>query len=92
MNSITVIQTTPQELQNLISEGIKNQLEDLKKHFQPKEPNSYLSRQEVAEMFKVDISTIHNWSKNGKLKPIGFGGRVYFLRSDIEKSLTPLNV
>lgn len=92
MNAITVIQTTPQELQNLISEGIKNQLEDLKQHFQPKEPNVYMTRLEVAEMFKVHISSVNNWAKNGKLKPIGFGGRVYFLRSDIEKSLTPLNV
>jgi len=42
-------------------------------------------------MLSVDLSTIHNHCKNGKLKPFGLGSRVYFLRSDIEKSLIPLN-
>jgi predicted site-specific integrase-resolvase len=45
----------------------------------------------VAQMFDVDLSTIHNWSKSGKLKPLGIGSRVYFLRTDIEACLIPLN-
>ena len=92
MAAIQFIQTTPQELQNQISEGVKIQLQEFLKHFTPKQPNEYLTRQDVAQMFNVDISTINNWSKNGRLKPLGMGGRVYFLRSDIETSLTPLNV
>jgi len=92
MSTIQFIQTTPQELQNQINEGVKNQLQDFLKHFQPKQPNEYLTRSDVAKMFNVDLSTVHNWSKSGKLKPLGLGARVYFLRSDIEQSLQPLNV
>jgi predicted DNA-binding transcriptional regulator AlpA len=92
MSTIQFIQTTPQDLQNQINEGIKNQLNEFLKHFTPKQPNEYLTRQQVAQMFNVDLSTIHNWCKSGKLKPLGLGARVYFLRSDIEQSLTPLNV
>lgn len=92
MSTIQLIQITPEELQNQILKGVKSQFEDLKKHLQPKQPNEYLTRSEVSKMFNVDISTIHNWSKSGKLKPLGLGARVYFLRSDIEQSLTPLNV
>ncbi|WP_320816207.1 helix-turn-helix domain-containing protein [Flavobacterium sp.] len=92
MSTIQFIQTTPQDLQNQINEGIQKQLEGFLKHFKPKQPNEYLTRQEVAKMFNVDISTIHNWCKSGKLKPLGLGARVYFLRSDIEQSLQPLNV
>ncbi len=91
MQTIQFIQTTPQELQNQITEGVKNQLEDFLKHYTPKQPNEYLTRQEVAQMFNVDISTVHNWCKSKKLKPLGLGSRVYFLRSDIEQSLIPLN-
>ena len=92
MQTVQFIQTTPQELQNQITEGVKNQLQEFLKLYTPKQPNEYLTRQQVAEMFNVDISTIHNWCKSGKLKPLGLGARVYFLRSDIEQSLQPLNV
>jgi hypothetical protein len=92
MSTIQFIQTTPQELQNQINEGVKSQIQDFLKHFQPKQPNEYLTRSDVAQMFNVDLSTVHNWSKSGKLKPLGLGARVYFLRSDIEQSLQPLNV
>lgn len=90
--TIQFISTTPQELQNQINEGVKNQLQEFLKLYQPKQPNEYLTRKQVAEMFNVDLSSIHNWCKSGKLKPLGLGARVYFLRSDIEQSLTPLNV
>jgi len=92
MQTIQFIQTTPEQLKSEITEGVKNQLTEFLKHYQPKQPNEYLTRQEVAQMFNVDLSTIHNWCKSGKLKPLGLGARVYFLRSDIEQSLTPLNV
>jgi len=92
MQTIQIIQTTPEQLKSEIHEGVKNQLEDFLKHFKPKQPNEYLTRQEVAQMFNVDLSTIHNWCKSKKLKPLGLGARVYFLRSDIEQSLQPLNI
>ncbi len=91
MQTVQFIQTTPDELQQQINEGVKAQLEAFLKEFKPKQPNEYLTRKEVAKLFKVDISTIHNWCKSKKLKPLGIGSRVYFLRSDIEKSLQPLN-
>ncbi|MDI5949007.1 helix-turn-helix domain-containing protein [Flavobacterium yafengii] len=92
MQTVQFIQTTPQELQLQITEGVKIQLENFLKHFTPKQPNEYLTRQEVAQMFNVDLSTIHNWCKSKKLNPLGLGSRVYFLRSEIEASLKPLNV
>ncbi|MFY7665315.1 helix-turn-helix domain-containing protein [Flavobacterium sp.] len=92
MATVQFIQTTPEELQNQINEGVKIQLNEFLKHYKPKEPNEYLTRAEVAKMFNVDLSTVHNWCKSGKLKPLGLGARVYFLRSEVEASLKPLNV
>lgn len=89
--TIQFIQVTPEQLQTEIANGVKAQLEEFLKHFKPKQPNDYLTRQDVAKLFGVDLSTVANWQKNGKLKPYGLGGRVYFLRSDIEASLIPLN-
>jgi hypothetical protein len=92
MSVIQFIQYSPDQLQKEINEGIKIQLDEFLKHYKPKPPNEYLTRHELAQMFNVDISTIHNWCKRGILQPRGIGGRVYFLRSQVESSIKPLNV
>jgi hypothetical protein len=91
MSTIQFVATSPQDLKNEITADVKVILDDFLKHFKPVQPAEYLTRQQVAKMFDVDLSTIHNWCKSGKLKPLGIGSRVYFLRSDIEACLIPLN-
>lgn len=91
MGAIQFISTSPQELQQQINEGVKIQLQEFLKHFTPTPQKEYLTRSDVAKMFSVDISTVSNWQKSGKLKPLGLSGRVYFLRSEVEASLKPLN-
>ena len=91
MEKIQFLEVTPQQLQNEITNGIKFHLDEFLKNFKPKQPNDYLTRKEVAKLFSVDLSTLHNWNKSGKLNPLGLGNRVYYLRSEIEASLTPLN-
>ncbi len=91
MKTVQFIQTTPDLLQDKILQGVKTQLDDLKKTFQPKEPNEYLTRNEVAEMLKIDLSTVHNWTKSSKLRSYGIGGRVYYKRAEVEESIVELN-
>ncbi len=92
MEAIQITQTNANDFKTEILKGVKIQIDELKSQFQPKVPNEYLTRQEVAKMFNVDISTVHNWCKSKKLNPLGLGARVYFLRSEIEQSLKPLNI
>lgn len=91
MKQIQFIQITPEQLQNAIIDGIKIQIEDLKSHFTPKEPTEYLTRKEVSQLFKVDISTIHNWTVKGILKAYSIGRRVYYKRSEVEQEIIKLN-
>ncbi|PIF61144.1 helix-turn-helix domain-containing protein [Flavobacterium sp. 11] len=91
MESIQII-TTPNEFKKEIANEVKSHLDDFLKHFAPIQPKEYLTRSEVAKMFSVDISTIHNWCKSKRLNPLAIGARVYFLRSEVEASLKPLNV
>jgi hypothetical protein len=91
MSAIQFVATSPQDLKNEITADVKVVLDDFLKHFKPVQPAEYLTRQQVAKMFDVDLSTVHNWCKSGKLKPLGIGSRVYFLRADIEACLIPLN-
>lgn len=90
MQTIQFVQVTPEQLQNAIIEGVKSQLDDLKKHFEPKTPKQYLTRVEVSKMFSIDLSTVHNWSKKGILNAKQLGGRVFYLRSEVESSIVTL--
>lgn len=92
MQAIQFVATSPQDLKKEITADVKVILDDFLKNFKPIQPAEYLTRQQVAQMFSVDLSTIHNWSKAKKLNPLGISGRVYFLRSEVEASLKPLNV
>ena len=39
---------------------------------------------EVSSLLRVSRNTLHRWSKSGYLQPIKIGGRVRYLKSDIE--------
>jgi len=82
---------TPEEQENRILARIKSEFENLKKEFQPKQPTEFLTRNQVKELLDVDLSTVHNWTKRGKLQAYGIAGRVYYKRSEVEQSIKPLN-
>ncbi|CAA0214112.1 DNA-binding protein [Tenacibaculum maritimum] len=86
-----LIEFNTEQLRNEIIEGIKPQLDELKNHLQPKEPIEYLTRQETADLLKVDLSTIHNWTKQSKLIAYSIGKRIYYKRSEVESSIIKLN-
>lgn len=90
MQQIQLVGITPQQLETAILQGVKSQFDDLKKEFQPKTPETYLTRKQVAEMLQVDLSSLHNWKHKGILVPVGIGGRVLYKRSDIEAKLIEL--
>lgn len=87
MEAIQFIQITPQQFQEEILKAIKQELETLKKEFQPKQPIEYLTRSQVAELLKIDLSSVHNWTKRGKLMAYGIQGRVYYKRSEVEQAM-----
>lgn len=66
---------------------ITKQLAEIKKSFEPKSPTEYLTRTEVKELLKCDLSTVHNWTKKGKLTKHCIGNRAYYKRSEIEGAI-----
>jgi excisionase family DNA binding protein len=51
----------------------------------------YYSRQDIANLLKVNISTINNWVKKGKITSYGIGNRVLFKKNEIELALTKIS-
>jgi len=78
------------DLKDLFGQVLKTELEAVKKHLQPKQPNEYLTRKEVSEMLKIDLSSVHNWSKRGILIPHQIGNRVYFKLQEVENAIVKL--
>ncbi len=89
--TIQFIQTNPEELETRIYNRFKSEFENLKKEFQPKQPTEFLTRNQVKELLDVDLSTVHNWTKKGKLQAYGIAGRIYYKRSEVEQALKPIN-
>jgi len=71
-----------------VLEGLENRLEQLQ---QKKRQEQLLTRTETAKYLKVDISTLHNWTKKGKLKAYGLGNRVYYKKDEIDEALIRIN-
>jgi excisionase family DNA binding protein len=89
METSTILHNLSIEQLNSLFKGLELQLLELKQNFEPKAPAEYLTRNEVAELLKCDLSTVHNWTKRGNLIPYGIGNRVYYKRSEVEAVLVP---
>ena len=89
--TIQFIQSSPEELENRIYNRFKSEIDNLRSDFQPKQPTEYLTRNQVKELLDVDLSTIHNWTKRGKLQAYGIGNRIYYKRCEIEQAIAPLH-
>ncbi len=90
METVQLIGISPEQIQDAILSGVKNQIDELKKSFAPKQPTEYLTRNEVSELLKIDLSTLYNWTKSGKLSAYGIGSRVYYKRSEVENAIVKL--
>ena len=89
MITSTILNNISADEINSLFESLQKEIKDLKENFEPKSATVYLTRTEVAEMLKCDLSTVHNWTKAGKLIPYGIGNRVYYKRHEIELMLIP---
>jgi len=86
------LEDTPREI--LLIRGqldeFKIMLMEMNKNYSPKEPEELMTRQEVADWFQVDPSTVHNWTIQGRLTKYGIENTVRYKRSEITQSLKPL--
>lgn len=88
MSNVTQLHNcTPGELAEAILKGVEEQIQELKKDFQPKEPVEFLTRKQTAELLSISFGCLHDWSKKGILKPLKHGNRTYYSRKAIEETL-----
>ncbi|EAR11709.1 hypothetical protein PI23P_00855 [Polaribacter irgensii 23-P] len=86
-DAILVNGVTPEKLTETILNGVRSQLNELKKDLTPKEPEDFLTRMETAKLLKISLTTIHEWANTDILKMYKVGNRTYFSRKEIESTL-----
>jgi hypothetical protein len=93
------IQTIDPDALNASLEELKQEIRDLKSFItnylptiKESDDTLLLTREEVAKFFKINISTVRNWSKSGILQPNYVGDRVYFKRSEVIAALIPSSI
>lgn len=89
--------TTNVQIQNIDASSLQemftrleNQLTEIKENYQPKEPTQWLTRYEVAELFKITLPTVHAWANKGLIKCYKIANKTRFKRSEIETALTAI--
>ncbi len=88
MSNVTQLHgTTPEQLTEIILQGVQKQIEELKKNFEPKTPDEFLTRKATAELLSISYGCLHDWCNRGILQPLKHGNRTYFSRKSIEETL-----
>lgn len=90
MKRLEVFGIDQDDLKEILSGIVQAEIEKLKAVIAPSSQEVLLTRKEVASMLHINISTVADYQRTGKLKFYGLGGRIYFKRSEIEASLQPL--
>ena len=81
--------TTLSQLADLINEGVKSQLEDLKKELTNQSAKEdLLSREQVLELLQINGSTLWHWQNKGKIPVYKFANKCYYKRSELMECLT----
>jgi hypothetical protein len=88
MQQIAITQLTPQDLKQLIKEVVQQELSSLTDSLSNTEVNRLNSREKTAkDILDVDLSTLHRWTQQGKVKAHAIGNRIYYKDSSIEEAL-----
>jgi TRAP-type C4-dicarboxylate transport system substrate-binding protein len=73
-----LIVTTKEELQKIVKEVIQEAQPE------QKQEKKLYTKAEVQSLFKVAMPTIDRWSRQGKLKRITVGSRIYFDAEEVK--------
>lgn len=92
MGTLQLIQISSEQLTELITEGVRSELQILKKELLHENANDdLLTREQTAKLLHINLSTLWSWTNKGKIKAYGISGsRRYYKRSEILQELKQL--
>jgi hypothetical protein len=89
MSTINFVNTTPEQLVELISKSVKSELEQQLKGISEKsEPEEHVTTNEALKILKVKAPTLWSYVKDGKITKYTFEGRVFYNRKELLNRFT----
>jgi hypothetical protein len=80
---------TAATLLNAVEEIVSRKLAAHQKEANPIEPD-FITRQQVADIFKITLPTVHAWSNAGILKPRKIGNKTRYYKVEVLAACKPL--
>jgi len=91
MQQLQITQLSPEDLKGLLKELLRSELDTLKEQIAKSKTEVLYTREETTERLKIDLSTLHRWTKSGKIIPHAIGTRIYYKESSIQQALVKLD-
>ncbi|MBI9040215.1 helix-turn-helix domain-containing protein [Lutibacter sp.] len=89
-STILLHNITPDEFKEALILSLKEVIQELLLETKKEKPLEYLTRKQVAEIFKISMVTISDWNKKGILKPYRIGNLIRYKSNEIEEALTEI--
>lgn len=91
MNELIFTGFTLSQLLERIGQLVDSKLEVLSQNFTSKEQSEFISRHEVAELLKISLPTLNEWTKLGWLKSYKIGARVLYKKQEVINCIDQLS-
>jgi len=91
MKQIILQGVSVEQLNELIQEGVRENLKELIDSSKPQQ-EKFLTRQEAADLLRISLPTLTDYVKRGIITANRISNRVLFKRSDIDQSLKQIEV
>lgn len=86
-NSIILQNVSLSDIETMFSNLIDTKLQSFTQNKPEHDSDNLLTRLETAELLKISLPTLNDWTKVGVIKAKKIGTRVRYLRSDVEAAL-----
>ena len=87
MQQLQITQLSTEDLKELF----RSESDSFKEQNAKSNVDIFYTREETADRFKIDLSTLHRWTKSGKIIPHAIGARIYYKESSIQQALIKLD-
>lgn len=83
-SSVLIENVTPDELMEAVRRVVKQEISDLQ--LATKTPK-YLTRREVADLLKITLPTLFDYTRTGKIKGHRIGSRVLYTEEEVTRAV-----
>jgi len=71
---------------------IENLLLEIRGEKKPVAQDSYITREEAANILRITLPTLHSYTMKGKIKGYRIGRRILYKKNEIEQSVASISI